>query len=777
MNKNLSLVSKELFSKLRTNFPEISLKDEESNPTDKPSEARIFDFDYVFDGENLGRITITISDKDEDDDGDVDGLVVIYSNDITNDESDYSKKHFFNFLKELREFAKQKMLNFDTRDIAKSNLEKRDYKFLSKSGDGSMTESKLYGTNKTSFQQFGESKIIVKHSAPINLNSPAGRTQRIESIYIENSQGERFKYPFKHLNGARALAQHICHGGTPYDSIGQHITGLSEELGKLRMFKGYVDRNPMVSEAMSSINSKVMERLDQVKKEIFTLQNSGHYEQFAESFQETTSKEIPEEIMNDWIDRLTIKTFNEELKNVFPYIFNLVDESDIPVKNLTIEDLIDEEEDKEEEKEEKEVKEFTTFENFMNRIVEGTSDIFSDDEEAAAAAIDKLNELVAQPFPVGADGTNAIESLSEVIADDELMDVFKELADINPEQDVREILKDYIQIKDQENGTDILSQINFGEESAEEPVPAEPEAEPVAPAPEAPPAVEPPPAPAAAPAMPQPPIAEDRFARVIERAVKAGMKLEDTFEVAGRTMSLQDAIQHAGMKVEDFFGDKTQSAAGELIEFVKSMYNANEGSFPKGETGVLIACEKKFGEGAVPMAKKVVEKLTSLGETNRMRKLAGMGEGYYDLDQGNVPGMEPIDFSSKPSFKELITRYTQLVYQGHAGTTSDEEEQEYDDIVKYVADRFGEKGSAHLQKAGEVSYWGRDDKPFGRDIKSSNLGRPNQPGGDFRTTKAGKMHGQDAKMMKAKVADRLGKHPEPNLPEELVQMLKIAGIR
>ncbi len=646
MNKNLALVAKELFSKLRTAFPEISLKDEESNPTDKPSNARIFDFDYVYEGENLGRITITISDKDEDDDGDVDGLVVIYSNDITNDESNYSKQQFYNFLKELREFAKQKMMNFDTRDIAKSNLEKRDYKFLSKSGDGSMTESKLYGTNKTSFQEFGESKIIVKHSAPINLNSPAGRTQRIESIYIENAEGERFKYPFKHLNGARALAQHICHGGTPYDSVGQHITGLSEELGKLRMFKGYVERNPMVSEAMSAVNTKVLERIDQVKKEIFSLQNSSYYEQFAEGFEETSAKEIPEEIMNDWIDRLTIKTFNEELKNVFPYIFKLVDESDIPVKDLTIEDLIDEGKcptcDMDpcdcDHKEEKEVKEFAAYESFMNRLLEGSADIFSDDEEAATAAIEKLNQLVAEPFPVGADGTNAIESLTDIIDDDELMDVFKELADINPEQDVREILKDYITIKDQENGTDILSKVNFGEEQAEEPPPEEPAAEPAPAAAEAPPAVEPPPAPAAAPAAPPPaPVAEGRFAKVVERAVKAGMELEDTFEVAGKKMSLKDAIEKAGMKVEDFFGNKEQSAAGELVEFIKSMFNKEEGSFPKGETGVLIACEKKFGEDSVPMAKKVIGKLQSLSEMNRMKKLAGVGEG-----PGGLPGVDDI---------------------------------------------------------------------------------------------------------------------------------------
>jgi hypothetical protein len=146
-------------------------------------------------------------------------------------------------------------------------------------------------------------------------------------------------------------------------------------------------------------------------------------------------------------------------------------------------------------------------------------------------------------------------------------------------------------------------------------------------------------------------------------------------------------------------------------------------------------------------------------------------EGYYDLpNQGNLPGMEPIDFSSNPSFKELVTRYTQLVYQGHTSETDPEEDQEHDEIEQYVARRFGEKGSAHLQKAGEVSYWGRDDGHGSGHIRSSNLGRPNQPGGNFRTTKSGKMHGQDVKMMKNKVADRLGHHPEPALPEGVDQL-------
>jgi len=589
MNKNLNLIAKELFAKIRTSFPEISLKDKESETTGKPSEARFFDFDYAIDGQNLGRITIHLAEKDEDEDGDKDGLTIIYSNAIVDKESDYTKKNFYKFLKELREFAKQKLLNFDTRDISKSNLEKRDYDFLSKkSGDGNMTESKLYGTSKTSFQQFGESKIIV----------------------------------------------------------------ISEELGKLRMFKGYVERNPMVSEAMSSVNFKVLERIDQVKKEIFSLQNVNHYEQFAENFEETSAKEIPEEIMNDWIDRLTIRTFNEELKNVFPYIFKLIDESDVPVKNLTIEDLIDEEDEDEDKNAHKEVKEFNEFESYLNSIVEGSSDIFSDDQEKQDQAIEKLNQLVSQPFPVGTDGNNAIESLSGIIEDDDLMDVLKELADINPDQDVRDILKDYVEIKDKENGTDVLSKLNFEETPTEPEMPAEPEApaEPTAaPAPEAPAA------PAAEPTPPAtPPVAEEKedppfdgpykkssdnkdqfgntikhkarhlakkgMADAIKKAKKAGATAETIIRIAGKEMTLGEAITKAGMKIEDVFGNKSD----ELIEFVKSMYNAEEGTFPKGEEGVKIACEKKFGDSAGPIAEKVIAKLQTIGEMTRMKKLAGM---------------------------------------------------------------------------------------------------------------------------------------------------------
>lgn len=602
MNKNLDIVAKELFGKLRTQFPKVKLGDEESKVTDEPEKARFFKFEYTVNGKMLGNIDISISDDD--------GLVVIYSNDIVENQKEHTKNQFFNFLQQLREFAKQKLLSFDTRDISKSNLEKRDYKYMSKEnfGEGNMTESKLFGTSKISYQQIGEAKLMVKHSAPINMENPAGRAQRIESIYIENIDGERFKYPFKHLNGARALAQHVAHSGTPYDSIGQHIIGLSEELSKLRMFKHYVERNDTISEAMESITTKVIERIDQVKKEIHHLQVAKNYETFAESFTEQNEVIIPEDLMNDWIDRLTIRTFNEELKNVFPYIFKLVDESDIPVKELTADDLVEFANDTVSTDTAYELPELSKFEDRINSIIGERTDIFSGDADATGPAIERLNQLIGQPFPVGTDGSNAIESLEDIISDDELMDIFKELADVNPESDVRDVLKDYIQMKDEELGTNVLSQLQFGEEDAGMDAAPEPE--------EAPMAAEP----AAEPAPAEEPTAPTPVAEAISKAIRAGATESTVITIKGRKMTIGEAAKRAGVKTEDIFNNKSN----ELVEFVKSMFNKEEGTFPKGETGVLIACEKKFGEGAVPMAKQVIGKLQQLSEMNRIKKLAGM---------------------------------------------------------------------------------------------------------------------------------------------------------
>ena len=317
--KNLDFIAEELFNKIRGRFPSVTIGTEKGEVTNKPNEARFFDFDFKQGEKTLGKVSISLDEKN---------VAVMYSNSFVTLEDEMTKDSWYSFLKELRVFARKRLLNFDTRDINKSNLNKRDYKFLAQNRPGEVTmESKMYGTSRTSYQNVGAARIAVKHTAPINQESATGRSANLGSIYIESSEGERFKYPFKHLNGARAMARHVSEGGHPYDEFGRHIVSMSEELGKLKKFKTYMGRSAVMAEGLADYVDVVNERIQAVKKTLGQIQKESLYKSIIENFEAPIMEEVPEDVAENWIDQLTIRQFNEELKDVFPYIYKLVSEA------------------------------------------------------------------------------------------------------------------------------------------------------------------------------------------------------------------------------------------------------------------------------------------------------------------------------------------------------------------------------------------------------------------------------------------------------------------
>ena len=335
---NLDIISEELFNKIRGRFPKVTIGDENGVVTNEPTKARFFDFDYKSGANVLGKVSITVSEDD--------GIVVMYSNDFLAKESQLKQEGWYDFLKELRFFAKKRLLNFDTRDINKSNLNKRDYQFLAtnRTKEEEMTESKLYGTGRVSYQKVGEARIVIKHTESVNQESAAGRTRNIGTIYIESAEGERFKYPFKHLSGARAMARHVAEGGKPFDDFGTHIVGLSEEMNKLRKFKNYMGRSAVMAESLAGYVDVVKERISVVKKTIESLQKPAYYAETIAAFETPVFEEVPSEVAENWIDELTIKQFNEELADVFPYIYKLVSEA-TKAQELGPDDLVAEADD------------------------------------------------------------------------------------------------------------------------------------------------------------------------------------------------------------------------------------------------------------------------------------------------------------------------------------------------------------------------------------------------------------------------------------------------
>lgn len=279
-------IGEDLFNKIRGRFPEVTIGDEAGTVTNEPSMARFFDFDY----NGLGKVSVSISEDE--------GLTIIYSKDFMEDQDDMTKAAWYDFLKELRIFSKKRMLDYSVRDITKSNLNKRDYKFLAKTPeDGQMTtESKLYGTSKISYQKVGEARIVIKHTESVNAEIAAGRTRNIGKIYIESADGERFIYPFKHLSGARAMARHVAEGGKPFDDFGTHIVGLSEEMSKLRKFSNYMGRSAVMAESLAGYVDVVKERIKTVKKTIESLQKPAYYAETFAAFETPMFEDVPSDV-------------------------------------------------------------------------------------------------------------------------------------------------------------------------------------------------------------------------------------------------------------------------------------------------------------------------------------------------------------------------------------------------------------------------------------------------------------------------------------------------
>jgi hypothetical protein len=97
--REINKIAEGLFEKIRDRFEDVSLGDEKAKATQDPQRARFFNFDYVVDDENLGNVTLSLIDETS--------LKVYFSKNISDDLDKDQKRHWYGFLRELREFAKE----------------------------------------------------------------------------------------------------------------------------------------------------------------------------------------------------------------------------------------------------------------------------------------------------------------------------------------------------------------------------------------------------------------------------------------------------------------------------------------------------------------------------------------------------------------------------------------------------------------------------------------------------------------------------------------------
>ena len=451
----IQIISQDLFDKVRSRFQNLEMGDSTGAVTIDPAEARFYDFDFVIEGNNLGRVSVSI--------GDPGILKVYYSQGITENQDDPAKQEWYKFLREMRIFAMRRLLRFDTRDIAKTNLDKNDFQHLAatqptKGQDmTTMNESRWSpkSSKKTSRATSGRTEVIVRHSNDFQETYAGARSQpkHIKSIFIQNADGERFKYPFIHTAGAFAMAQHVDHGGVPHDPAGKAIIKMSEEIAQLGAFHKKV-RNATLHDDAIGVTERALGRMNELKAQVAALGKRHHYESWINEFNGMADEGdmmLDAVTMEQYKQKFTQTSFQEELSAYFPLLHKIMSETNA----VELEDYVSEGSDDDacpdcgehhegacKDDDGKIKKEsFEMFAEWAEAVEQGK---LSDDQIAQLKqALGELPQGQNGPeLKLGPQGSTAIQFFQGLGLDDsDLEDKLKDMANVDPETDALEVFK------------------------------------------------------------------------------------------------------------------------------------------------------------------------------------------------------------------------------------------------------------------------------------------------------------------------------------------------
>lgn len=580
MMKPIEIIAEDLFNKVRSRFSNLQMGDEQGAVTANPKDARFFDFDFSIEGNNLGRVSISINN--------IGNLKVFFNQGITDDLDPIAISEWYDFLKEMRFFAKRRLLRFDTRDITKGNLDKTDFQYLAQK-DAQMTESAMFGSSKTSHRRIEDTDLIIRHSEAIDPTKPGARSRKIKNLFIQNKEGERFKFPFVYLPGARAMQRHVANGGYPHDDTGKKIINTCEEILKLSDF-GRKVKHSTLNDNANQIAERATQKLQQLRHHMECMSKQRYYDEWVGSQQETGGDdsliELDDATFESYKSAFTISKFDEALAEVFPILHAIMQEtSELDLDeyaNDSTEDVTEESTFEDE---------FSTFESWTNEIV---SEVFSDDE------LKKLEPLVQQPLLIGAND-EAVQALMGVgIQDPELIKALRAIAEMpnGADADARPTIKAYL-------GPD-GEKMNWGDMSGEAPELPEPEMQ--EPAPEEVPAEEP---------EMQEPAPEEVPAEEPQQPAYEGF---DSIDPDPTDKLIEP--------------DQKKGKLRKVAEIVMGFYNKQDGTWTKGEHGVVTHVKRHFGKdgkGGEQEAQLAVELIKHINRKNEMqstiaemRRLAGL---------------------------------------------------------------------------------------------------------------------------------------------------------
>ena len=416
--------SKKLYDLLVTkNYPDLEFYDTKTGqpPVEGIADADLFTFKWTpGSGKNYGTATILFGDENN--------LKFYFGDNLARGiEDPADKQELYDFQHQLKQFATAHRLDFDLDDISKLKY--------ALAGQAKMTESIFEGWNGTKTTSWTDRpdavRLMIRHQRP--LGEGDARHRYIESLFVETTDGERYKLPFKKLAGGRAMVEHVRQGGRPYDPRGQHISEMVEELNVLSRFR----------------------RANHGR--IFEGEASGRgYQSYFESWNPAAITE--QNIMIDDIKKMFVEqSIDSRIEQALPMLVKIKQGHDMKQADI--------------------------FEAWVDEITGGeqSSDNLLHTEEQQ----DKLVELLSKKLRVGAYAADA-EPVMKLLVNapkdwlDQLDNELKQLAKTNPDADAAPIIMALLQELDSDtNITSVLDRIGVDADEPDQEPAEEPDQEPM----------------------------------------------------------------------------------------------------------------------------------------------------------------------------------------------------------------------------------------------------------------------------------------------------------
>ena len=389
------------------------LLDSSGKPSDIPSETEIFSFDFQTEtGNDYGTVVIMLGDEND--------MEIYFGDNIGRAMEADDKKEWFDFLYQLRMFAKRNLMTFGLKNLNRLRYSMQGQaaikEGLFESWQGKKDISWNAGTN--------ESRLMIKHKR--SLGEGEARFRYVESLFIETAEGERYKLPFRNLTAGKAMLEHVRNGGRPYDIRGQHIAEMVTELTVLSRFKR-ANAGQLLEGDTAALVEQTNAYYETAKKTLKGLTTRSGYHSYFESW--TPEQFTEQEVVIEGLKHLFVtQSIDQRIEEALPLIARI-------------------------QQQENAMKEAAIFEAWAEQLTEGTWSTPDTPEKQS-----KLIELLSTEFPVGADATNATEQLYDLIGDDELFDQLQALADSDANADARQVILNRMQELDED--PDIMKVIN-----------------------------------------------------------------------------------------------------------------------------------------------------------------------------------------------------------------------------------------------------------------------------------------------------------------------------